>query len=63
MANITEITTALEENLSQLGSLAEEKAKELIDVIDLLLNTFNLDKEAINKYKKVIKLVQELILG
>ena len=62
MADLKQINENMDKIVTELYELTEEKALELVDVLETTRKMVNLDKEDDVKLKKLIKMINETLL-
>ena len=63
MANLEQISENMDGIVTDLYELMEEKAEELVTVLETTRRMVNLGKEEDTKLKKLVKIINETILG
>ena len=62
MKDLTQLTEELSTTCNGIADLAEQKGKELVEILELSLQVLNFEIEHIKKIKKLIKNIQETVI-
>jgi len=62
MEYLTQLTEELSTTCNEIADLAEQKGKELVEILELSLQVLNFEIVHIKKIKKLIKNIQETVI-